>query len=60
MSQSTTTQTTNKHHHHGDGAARPSSSMDFDESMPLEGQAALRMFILRPLLKDFGRINKLM
>ncbi len=27
-SPSTTTQTSNKHHHHGDGAARPSSSMD--------------------------------
>jgi hypothetical protein len=30
------------------------------ESTPSEWQAALRMFIPRPLLKGFGRIYKLM
>ncbi len=31
----------------------------FNESTPSEWQAALLMFVPRPLLKSFGRINKL-
>jgi hypothetical protein len=37
----------------------PLQRRGFDESTPSEWQAALLMFVLRPLLKGFGRINKL-
>jgi hypothetical protein len=38
----------------------PLQRREFNESTPSEWRAALRMFVLRPVLKGFGRINKLM
>jgi hypothetical protein len=55
-----TTQAHNKHNYHGGGAACPSSGVDFDESMPPKGQAALRIDFPMPLLQDFTRFIKLM
>jgi hypothetical protein len=37
----------------------PAQRRGFDEPMPPEGWAALRMFVLRPWLKRFNRFNKL-
>ncbi len=48
-----------KQHHHGVRAARRLQRRGFDEPMPPEGWAALRMFVPRPRSKRFNRFNKL-